>query len=148
MNFKEITFEPAFDKRNSDPTKNYGIHGVNVRFLYGDKNKGVVQFLLYTNWHLPNVRSEAKNDPSSIVAIERYPFEFWQAPMPADLGFHSPHPQYEDQYKMDSCDVLNQGFCYYDGSGLNAQRTFETLIEKGSEGVWKELEEYWKKLFT
>jgi hypothetical protein len=122
---KEITFNAAYDKRDPDPKKSYGIHGVTVRFVYGDE-KGYVQFVLYTNWQLEHVREEAKSNPDSIVLIERYPFEYWQEPLPADLGYHSPTPRYDEQTKMDSCDLLPNG-CYYDGSGLNAKRIFESL---------------------
>lgn len=142
---KEITFQPAYDKRDPDPKKNYGIHGVTMRWLYGDE-KGVVQFVVHTNWHLPHIREDAKTQSKSTILVERYPFEFWQAPMPADLGYHSPTPQYEGQHSRE-CDVLEGKCCYYDGSGLNAERIFEVLIAGGSDGVWKELEQYYKELF-
>ena len=45
MEFEKIVHaEPAFDKRNGDPKKNYGIHGVNLRFVLKSK-LGAVQFL-------------------------------------------------------------------------------------------------------
>ena len=53
---KIVKFYPAFDRRK-DPKGNYGIHGVDMRMiLKGDK--GAVQFVLYTNWHLPHVQEE------------------------------------------------------------------------------------------
>lgn len=141
---KEITLQPAFDKRNADPSKNYGIHGVTLRFLYGDPKKGFVQFVLYTNWQLPHVTEELKGRVYEAINGD---YHWMERPLPANLGYHSPTPQYDDQSKMGKCDVLEQGFCYSDGSGLNAQRVYNTLLEKGSEGVWQELETYWKELF-
>lgn len=144
---KEITFVPAFDKRNSNPSKSYGIHGVDIKFIYGD-GRGYVQFVLYTNWQLPSVEEEALAKANSSIATNRYPFVMWQKPMAADLGYHSPTPIFEGQDPMDNCHLLGGGKCYYDGSRLNAERIFTVLREQGSEGVWSELESYWKELFS
>jgi len=58
---REIKFSPAYDKRDPDPSKNYGIHGVTITFLLKGE-KGAVQFVLYTNWHLPHVDHEIFGD--------------------------------------------------------------------------------------
>lgn len=144
---QEIHFQPAFDKCHPDPNKNYGIHGASMRWLViGDE--GAVQFVVYTNWHLPHIRREAKTEPGSIVLIERYPFEFWQAPTAADLGYHSKVPRYEGQTSMgQECDILG-GECYYDGSTLNAEPVFELLIAEGHEAVWDYLKQYYKDIFN
>lgn len=42
----EIT--PAWDKRDPDPKKNYGIHGCELR-MYLKGELGTVQFIVYTN---------------------------------------------------------------------------------------------------
>lgn len=142
MELQKLTsFSPAFDKRDPNPHKNYGIHGVELRLLYGHADVGFVQFVLYTNWHLPHVQEEG------FVTIERYPFTYIQQPQPADLGFPSPVPQYEGQTPSDKCDLLTAGTCYYDGSGLNAKRIYDVLVAEGSDGVWSELAEYHAKLF-
>ena len=137
---QSVTFKPAYDRRNSDPKKNYGIHGVEIRFvLKGDK--GAVQFLLYTNWHLPHVQEELDTKIDN-----KYP-HFSCHPLPADLGYHSPTPRYEEQVKMDNCDLLEQGYCYYDGSGLNAESVYQQLLTEGDTGVWTKLEEFYKEIF-
>lgn len=139
---KIIEFLPAFDKRNANPSKNYGIHGVDLRmYLKGDK--GVVQFVLYTNWHLPHVQDELE---SKTVDIDRFYIKTFK-PQPADLGYHSPKPRYEGQYRTENCDLLDGHECYYDGSGLNAERIYDVLLKEGSEGVWRELEIYYNQLF-
>jgi hypothetical protein len=136
---REITFNPAWDERNPDPGKDYGIHGVDMRFiLIGDK--GAVQFVLYTNWHLPHVMEEfeAKRDL-------RYNFF---APMPADIGYHSLKPMYDSQDVMkENCEYLGGQPCYYDGSGLWAVEYFETLVTEGGEALWEKLERYYYELF-
>jgi len=51
------SFSEAYDKRDPDPNKNYGIHGIDMRMvLVGDK--GAVSFVLYTNRHLRSVQQE------------------------------------------------------------------------------------------
>ena len=137
---KTIQFSPAYDKRDSDPNKNYGIHGVTLRFVYKGE-KGATQFVLYTNWQLPHVTEEQRKRMSS----DKY---FLFEPLPADLGYHSPVPQYEGQTCLqDECEYLDGKPCYYDGSALQADRVFVRLLEEGDEGVWKELAEYYESMF-
>lgn len=141
---KLIEFYPAFDKRNPDPSKNYGIHGVDLKMVLKG-SKGAVQFVLYTNWHLPHVQRELNR--KAIKQDEVY-IETILNPMPADLGYHSPKPMYEGHsICTESCEYLDGKPCYYDGSGLNAERIYEVLLKEGSDGVWRELEEYYKELF-
>jgi hypothetical protein len=142
---KIVEFSPAFDKRDPKPSKNYGIHGVDLRMILKGE-KGVVQFVVYTNWHLPHVQEEL-NRKATLKQDERY-IEAILNPMPADLGYHSPTPIYEGQSVCsDSCGYLDGKPCYYDGSGLNAERIYEVLLKEGSDGVWRELEEYYKDVF-
>ncbi len=88
---------PAFDKRNKDPKKNYGIHGVELRFVVKGK-KGAVQFVVFTGMHLPNVQEE-QDSPDGHTG---YDGKIWcpRKPMAADIGFHSPKPLYEGQEPM------------------------------------------------
>lgn len=137
---KEITFKPAFDKRNSDASKDYGIHGCDLKFIL-QGNEGAVQFVVYTNWLL-------KKNQEELDKTIRYPYPHLMChPMPADLGYHSPTPHYEDQEPLD-CDLLPNKKCYYDGSTFNAEPIYEILTTEGSEGVWKKLEEYYNSIFN
>ena len=135
-----IEFHPAFDKRDPDPSKNYGIHGVECLFLLRGK-KGAVHFRLFTNWHLPHVQKELDAE-----SLSQFPYMFHK-PVPADLGYHSPKPIYKGQIAYKNCKWLNGKLCYYDGSSLGAERVYEILLTKGSEGVWKYLEGYYKGIF-
>lgn len=128
---KEIKFSPAFDKRHIDPSKNYGVHGVDCLWLLKGE-KGVVQFKIFTNWYLPHIQEKLK---------EIY------GPMATDLGYHSPVPIYEDQKPITSNCEFTNGPCYYDGSSLNAQKLFEILVEKGSEAVWEEMTNFYRSVF-
>ena len=137
-----VKMSPAWDKRHSDPSKNYGIHGVNLRFaLVGEK--GATQFLVYTNWQLPHVTEELL--AKSVNGASYSMLEVRFLPMPADLGYHS---RAKTEYGMHSeeCDLLGGG-CWYDGSGLEAERVFERLVREGDAAVWEELELFYVEQF-
>ena len=140
---RSITFEPAYDRRDPNPSKNYGIHGVVIRFvLKGDK--GAVQFVLSTNWQLPHVTEERKGHAYDSIDGDPH---WMERPMPADLGYHSPVPRYAGQTCLsETCPVLN-GPCYYDGSTLNAEPVFARLLSEGDAGVWEALADYYHAVF-
>lgn len=134
-----VTFSPAFDKRSADPSKNYGIHGVELRMILKGP-KGATQFVLYTNWMLPHVDEETWRSGKS-----RETLRILTRPIPADLGYHWHAPRHEGQTPM-KCDLMPTGSCYYDGSSLNAERIFDVLRDEGSDGVWRELEALYRDL--
>ena len=85
---REFGIRPAFDKRNADPSKNYGIHGAEM-FFYVKGPDGAIQFVIYTQWHLPNEHQElVANCTGRHCSME---------PMAADIGYHSPKPMYDGQ---------------------------------------------------
>lgn len=123
-----VTMSPAFDKRDPNPSKDYGVHGVDIRMVLKGE-LGAMQFLLYTNWHLPHVADEFK--------AKGYHSEV----LPADVGYHSPKPMYDGQETVgDECEYLDGKPCYYDGSGLYAETAYKVLLEGGSDALWKFLE--------
>lgn len=139
---KEIKFIPSFDKANPDPKKNYGVGSVMICF-YLKGELGCVQFKMSTGWFLEHL--EKRGD---YFSIDKYPFKYVQAPRAIDLVYHSPKPMYGSHEPIDqSCEFLGGIPCYYDGSTLNAETILTVLIEEGSEGVWRELEVYYKKTF-
>ena len=131
-----VEFTPAYDKRDSDPKKNYGVGSVQMRLVLKGP-AGAVHFLLLTDWYLPDVRKEwdAKNYHSHAI--------------PADVGYHSPIPMNEWQTEPTAanCDYLDGKPCYYDGSGLAADDAFKTLVEHGDEGIWEYLRRYYQAVF-
>jgi len=167
---RKLDFEPGWDKRDPDPKKNYGIHGMSMRWLIYGK-LGTVQFLLYTNWQIASVRKEH----NSMEMVHR----FVNDPMPADLGYHSRVYMYEGQTPMQNrkitgskkmkinplnsespelempifttdpvlpgCQYLNGDPCFYDGSSLQAITMFDTLVEEGEEALWTRLENYYSR---
>ena len=136
---RKILFHPAYDKRNADPKKNYGIHNMSITFvLIGPK--GAVQWAISTGWYVKSAREHLKNFPLSWE--ERTMKKIWGT----DLGYHAHDPQYEDQYSRDDCHLLG-GKCYYDGSSLNAELLEEGFLEKGEDYVWEKLEGYYNHTF-
>ena len=132
---KRIEFQGAYDKRSEDPRKNYGVHGVTMRFILRGP-KGATQFVLYTNWQLKHVQNECDSCPVD----PEFP-HLTCHPMPADLGYHAYEQQYEGQKKMGKCDILTdaEGGCYYDGSSTNAYPVYWKFVEEGEEAVWSVL---------
>ncbi len=130
---KIIKFSKPFDKRHSDPSKNYGVGGVLCwMILKGDK--GAVQFQFSTGIYLPHVLEEWKQKG------------YAPEPMGYDVGYHSPTPMYEGQTSMGDCDILGCE-CYYDGSGLRAEEWYKIFLAEGYESIWKLLEDDYKERF-
>jgi len=144
---REITFRPAYDKRPKNPGEpNYGIHGGDMTW-YVKGSKGVIQFVVHTNWYLPHVAKELSESvllrPSYFTTSEIIAYTF--QPHAVELGYHAKRRQYEGQEKRKDCHLFKNG-CYYDGSGLNAEPVLKLLIEQGSDAVWARLEkEYYER---
>ena len=129
-----VTVTPAFDQRDPDPRKNYGIHGCELRFVLKGA-KGATQFVVYTNWQLPHVNNE---HCARAWTGEKLRYTF--LPIGADVGYHSPTPQYEGQTNLGPCNILDIKHCYYDGSSLAAEDLLKRMIAEGDAAVWSELE--------
>lgn len=142
-----VEFTPAWDQRNSDPSKNFGIHGVDLRMVLKGP-AGAVQFVLFTGWQLPHVTDEfvaktANGDNSAITVECRF------LPQPAVRGYHSPTPRYEGQeVESADCAYLDGQSCYYGESALAADELYRLLVIGGSDAVWTELKVYYQHLFT
>lgn len=106
---------PAWDRRDSDPRKDYGILGAEMFFdLLGPK--GGVRLLVSTNWYLKGAQVGYKTYTPGAV-----------------LSFHS--PKILKGFLRDKCDLLPGGFCcgsvWYD----RGCEMLDLLIEKGSTGL-------------
>ena len=101
-----------------------------LRFLLAGE-RGTVQFL----W---NIRTKGERNGYRELA---------DVPEGWDLGFHAAEPRdYQDEDDKRDCDVLTQGFCWYDGSGLQGEELGNRFVESGEEIVWETLQdryEYW-----
>jgi hypothetical protein len=135
---KAVYFEPGYDKRSTDPAKNYDIRGMSIRFVLKGE-RGAVQFLLFTDWYPKEVQEERFFRQRWDKKARPYFFEL--QPIAVDLGYHAREPQYEGQEMMtESCELLG-GPCYYDGSGLAADPIRDRLLTEGDKAVWEALEQ-------
>ena len=137
---REVVVSPAFDKRHPDKHPDYGILGAEIRFhLIGEQ--GAAQFVIYTNWQLPEVTKEL----DSRLASREFPHLMCR-PLPAYVGYHRLTPAYEGQDSLaESCDLLGGRPCYYNGSGLRAQDVYESMLREGDVAIWRELEQVYRE---
>ena len=170
-----VEFSPAFDRRSPNPREDYGIHGAELRMVLKGP-EGAVHFVLYTNWMLPHVRRETHErilrHPDLIglhCAYDPLPADLgYHSPKPM---FEGHEPMGASRLDFDNKETLElesgcsieipktvqtgsftkcpyvDGPCYYDGSGLQAERIFEVLVSEGSDGVWRELRAYYDETF-
>ena len=140
-----VEFSPAYDKRHPNSRKNYGIGAVLIKFILKKDNKAV-QFMLGTDWYLPEtIKEYREKGVKNWRRTVRLRGENDCGISGWDIGYHSPKPMFKGQTST-KCAYI-KGKCYYDGSGLYAQENQEILIRKGSEGIWKFLEKHWKETF-
>ena len=132
---RKIVFKPAFDKRNPDPAKNYGIHGLGMQFQLIGPDGGVT-YTIRTNWMLPHVQEEIDAKPLLEPAHFRYLFH---KPMSAGLDGHWKKPLYEDQSPIDNC-LITGGECYCDETSLTTN-VFNRFVAEGDSAIWEILEE-------
>jgi len=125
-----------FDMRHKNPSKNYGIHGLDIWFILKG-SLGAVQYAVTFPVYLPSIDTSSFGYTPEISGF--------------DVGYHSPNPMYEGQPKLD-CELLEEGKCYYDGSSLRAEdwtkEIFETIGKPPEEVIWKKLEEEYNSIFT
>lgn len=100
-------------------------HSIRARFLlHGDL--GVTQFLI-----------QFLTKPYGEPLLDSTPAEGW------DLGFHSREP-IDYATEMEECDVVPEGRCWYDGSGLQAKELARLFFERGEPVVWEWLEDRYR----
>lgn len=137
-----VWVSPAYDKRNPDPSKDYGIGACRITFVLKGP-LGAVQFMIGTNWYLPHVQRDNREwQHSHDTRFDSIQPEGW------DIGYHSPTPRYEGQEPLKhDCELVDGGTCYYDGSGLQASEMIPDFIAGGTAWLWPELERRYRDLF-
>lgn len=132
---KFIFLTPAFEAIDDDPSKNYGIGGVNL--IFAEKRGDlVIECSFYTEWYLPNVQ-ERLHDKRG-----RY-----YRPQPTCNGiyWHYPARKNEWQSHQKEC-IISGGECYGEvGSALYAEKITERLLSEGGVGVWDEIDQAFKE---
>lgn len=135
---RRVLVSPAYDKRDSDPRKNFGISEMKITFLLIGE-KGAVQWMIGTGWYTASAREHLRG------FVDRH--DKSGAPTPWDLGYHSKVPRYEHHTSSHKDCEFTGGPCYYDGSGLNAELLMERFLEEGEAYLWPALEAYYRCTF-
>lgn len=141
-----IKFKCKFRNKYCIPNEggSHGIHGMEIEF-YVHGELGVVQFKLSTGWLPQKVNKNnigVLNFTANVGGKCSHLF-----PMATDLGYHSYKPHYDRQSSMGACKLLGGKDCYYDGSSLNANDAFYTLLNGGEKELFKFLEQYYRCVF-
>lgn len=127
-----------FDRRHSDPQKNYGIHGITLNCIL-IKDKKAVQFAAYLPVYLPHVANELWNKDDRSYN----PFKG----MGADVGYHSPRPTYEGEKPIKEDCPYTEGECYYGGSATRAEEWYGDFLRRGLDFIWEKLETEFVEVF-
>lgn len=129
---------PAYDKRDPDPRKNYGIAGLQLGMVLIGPTASV-SFVILTNWYLPHVRREQNpGERFAEFAIGRGDSIGYV--MGADVSVHRDVPEdYQQSETAVPCDWRPGGKCWSDGSALAAGDFLEVLIAEGIEAVWEKM---------
>lgn len=135
---RETVWQAAWDRRDPNPSKNYGIHGVEVSWIVKGP-KGGICWSIFTHWMLPHVTREAHNatqrlDVSDVALRCRY------EPTGAGIEYHSIKQRYKGQEQRTGCLLVPGGVCYSDTAFTAGDDLLKLLIEQGGEAVWKDLE--------
>jgi hypothetical protein len=131
---RSVHFRAAFDKRHPEPSKNHGIHGVEITFML-KRGQYAVDWTVFTNWQLPHVTEETLEKHADDV----YRLRLFTQPSGAGVSFHSPVPTYEGQEAREGCTITG-GVCYSDVGFTLGDSLMPLLIEKGDDAVWAELD--------
>ena len=134
-----LTMSPPWDRRDTRPEKDYGIHGLDIRFELL-KNNRAVHFIVYTNIYLPHIYEKWKDNN-----IKNNITTFFK-PMGVDVGYHSPNKTWENQ-RPSKCHLLEGGQCYSDGSSLRGKEWGNIWLEQGNDTIWAMLEMEWLEIF-
>lgn len=140
---RHVTFVPGFDKRSSDPHKNYGINGGQFSFIIKGP-KGAVHFVM-TPGFFPRSALEhlINHNNNSATKMHKYPMQTGY-----DVGYHSHAPRHKGQeICQQECKWLDGKPCYSGGSALRAGEWIEKFLELGTEWLWPALEKYYHEEF-
>lgn len=139
-----VNFHGAWDLTRPEPSRNYGIHSMEIRFAVKGQ-KGAVTMNVTTKWYLPQNISTAYR-----MYTKGYPFDGpkeLMLPDITDIGYHSKQPQYSNQEPIGNC-TLTDGPCYYDGTSLWGNEAWRLgFLHGGTDWLWPKLEDLYRHHF-
>jgi len=143
---RQLMISPAFDKRNDNPQKDFGICGCRIFFAVVGK-KGAVTVNFSTNWYLESTVNEYKNRGINRNLLgggkeqhkTKIDLEVGKPISSGSWDYHCKRRRYKGQMPFKNCEFIG-GDCYGDGSCLRADVYLRLLIERGSDAVFTKLE--------
>lgn len=167
---KITKIHPAWDKRDPDPKKDYGIHCVQI-FMVLKGEKGAIHFTFSTGIFLD--KTEERLAATGALDWKELSPGHWfsiNKAMGYDVGYHARDPQFEGHEVMWPTKMRKTGPkpldvafdkvgdappicewlgvpCYCDGSAMRAEEWFKVLKAEGSDKIWAMMEEDYKERF-
>ena len=123
---RRVSFRAGYDKRHDDPSKDYGIAGVKIRFALIDGDRAVTWDLL-TDWFVDGVSLHGLGPTAGAVSWH------WA---PERVGSDQEH-----FWEEGDCDVLPGGRCRGDAVYMIGDEAFRALRHGGEDGLWEFLAE-------
>lgn len=153
---RKLLFLPAFDRTDPDPSKNYGVGCLELRFLVSG-SKGMVELQLLTQWYLPHVMKRRLQVLKQDIWMGKEDFllEHFIEPNPIDLCYYSLVRRSEDEslFEEGISYFENKSPCYYgykyldENENVAKEIALRKLVDEGDEALWKYLEEYYVEVF-
>lgn len=138
---RRVHFQPGYNYLHETGPQRRGQCGMRLRFLLIGP-EGASQFLMNTMWTPLGEVDAGDREPCHVDYWQHDKFGSYglvRPPSGWDLGYHWTTPQYDGQDSME-CDLLPDGQCFYDGSGLAADDVLRDFIAEGEDAVWRWLE--------
>lgn len=125
---RTITTRGAYDQRDSNPSRDYGISGVTITFALIGKDRALDWDLL-TDCFLPHTNKRLRKVGRS-----------HGGPTAGGVGFHYSEEQYEGMMSSETCTLLD-GRCFYDTGFLIGDEVYRAWAYGGIDGVFGKLRE-------
>lgn len=140
---RDVIFYPGYDKRDPNPSKNYGICGGRLIFVLKG-TKGAIQFMvgmpLYPDTAVQHLINHHNGNAYEIAKSMK--------PSGWDVGYHSHEPMYEGHEPMQGeCHIIG-GKCFYDGSSLRADEWLSEFLVGGTNWLWPQMEREYRDRFS
>jgi len=125
---RRLLTRAAFDQRDPDPNRDYGISGAYFVFCLIGKDRAIT-WELCSDCFLPETKKRLRD--------EGHP---WMGPTAGPVDFHYREPQYEGMRSSDDCTLLD-GTCYGNTGFLLGDDVYRAFAYGGIDGVFGKLRE-------
>jgi hypothetical protein len=155
---RKIIFYPAWDRTDPDPSKNYGISDVEIRFVLIKDDKAV-ELQVGSNWHLPHVFQRRVDYMKKAILFGKEQF-LWDTEAKEFLFevclYDTKHEKIEEddwhEFKIENSEIylpyeFNSPVVYYFWLPNKEKAVWPKFVTEGEETLWIELEKIYTKYF-